>query len=99
VDRLITYAMGEQMNDAQTAALRQEQNENGPGREELLRAIEDRFFRSAEIVRGIDSAALTEIREIGRRRIPVPLGVLLVHISEHTQRHVGAAIVTAKTVR
>lgn len=99
VDRLITYAIGEQMNDAQTAALRQEQSESGPGREELLRALEDRFFRSAEVVRGIDPAALTEIREIGRRRIPVPLGVLLVHISEHTQRHVGSAIVTAKTVR
>ena len=87
------------MDDAQMQALRQEQSESGPGREELLATLEDHFFRSAEIVRSINIAALTEIREIGRKRIPVPLGVLLVHISEHTQRHVGEAIVTAKTVR
>ena len=99
VDRLITYAIGEQITDAQTSVLREEQSESGPGREELLQALEDRFFRSAEIVRRINAAELTEIREIGRKRIPVPLGLLLVHISEHTQRHVGAAIVTAKTVR
>jgi uncharacterized damage-inducible protein DinB len=99
VDRLMTYAMGKQMDDRQMQALKQEQSESGPGREELLGALEDQFFRSAEVVRSIDVAALTEIREIGRKRIPVPLGVLLVHISEHTQRHVGEAIVTTKTVR
>jgi uncharacterized damage-inducible protein DinB len=38
------------------------------------------------------------MREIGRKRIPVPLATLLVHIAEHTQRHVGEAIVTAKAL-
>ena len=50
-------------------------------------------------MRGIDPSTLADIREIGRKKVPVPLGVLLVHISEHTQRHVGEAIVTAKIVR
>jgi uncharacterized damage-inducible protein DinB len=39
------------------------------------------------------------VREIGRKRVAVPLGVLLTHIAEHTQRHVGAAIVTTKIMR
>ena len=50
-------------------------------------------------MRGIDPSTLGDIREIGRKKVPVPLGVLLVHISEHTQRHVGEAIVTAKIVK
>ena len=99
VDRLMTYAVGKQMNDAQMQALRAEQSETGPGREELLADLEDQFFRSAEIVRTIDVNALEDIREIGRKRITVPLGVLLIHIAEHTQRHVGAAIVTAKLAK
>jgi hypothetical protein len=99
VDRLMTYAVGKQMNDAQMQALRAEQSETGPGREDLLADLEDQFFRSAEIVRTIDVHALEDIREIGRKRIAVPLGVLLIHISEHTQRHVGAAIVTAKLAK
>ena len=99
VDRLITYAIGKQMSGAQAQDLREEHNESGPGRDKLLGDLEDQFFRSAGIVREMNPAAFPEIREIGRKRIPVPLGVLLVHISEHTQRHVGAAIVTTKTVR
>ena len=73
-----------------------ERDRTGQGRAARV-DLEDQFFRSAEIVRSIDISALPEMREIGRKRIPVPLGVLLVHISEHTQRHVGEAIVTTKT--
>src|SRR3954453_2410559 len=99
VERLVSYANGEQLSDAQLQALRAEQNEQGPGREDLLTLLDKSFANAERIVRAIDPVALEEIREIGRKRIPVPLGVLLVHISEHTQRHVGAAIVTAKMAR
>jgi uncharacterized damage-inducible protein DinB len=50
-------------------------------------------------IRELDVSDLTVVREIGRKRIPVPLGVLLAHIAEHTQRHVGEAIITLKLAR
>lgn len=97
VDRLFTYVRGEQLNAAQMSALRDE-SATGLSRDELLTLLDDALERAASVVRGLDPNCLGEIREIGRQRIPVPLGTLLVHIAEHTQRHVGAAIVTAKAV-
>jgi uncharacterized damage-inducible protein DinB len=36
---------------------------------------------------------------IGRKRLPTTLAGLLVHAAEHTQRHVGQAITTAKVIQ
>jgi len=41
---------------------------------------------------------LDEVRRIGRRQLPTTVVGLLVHIADHTQRHVGQAITTAKIV-
>ncbi len=97
VDRLLTYARGEQLNAAQTSELRAEAA-TGLSRDELLKLLDDELERAADVVRSLDPVRLGEIREIGRKRIPVPLATLLVHIAEHTQRHVGEAIITAKAV-
>lgn len=99
VDRLITYAAGGQLTAEQLAALAAEKEVSGPGRTDLLAILEERLRNAVAVVRAIDPAQLEEMREIGRKRTPVPLGVLLVHICEHTQRHTGAAIVTAKLAR
>lgn len=97
VDRLLTYARGEQLSAAQMSALRDEAG-TGLSRDELLHLLDDGLERAAAVVRGLDAGRLGETREIGRKRTPVPLATLLVHIAEHTQRHVGEAIVTAKAV-
>jgi hypothetical protein len=97
VDRLLTYARGEQLSAAQLAALREESG-TGLSRDELLKLLDDAFERAGATVRELDPGSLDDKREIGRKRIPVPLATLLVHIAEHTQRHVGEAIVTAKAV-
>ncbi|HET8965668.1 MAG TPA: hypothetical protein VFN20_05610 [Candidatus Acidoferrum sp.] len=39
------------------------------------------------------------MRVVGRKKLPTTLGGLLVHVADHTQRHVGQAIATAKIVR
>jgi uncharacterized damage-inducible protein DinB len=96
-NRLLTYARGEQLSAAQMSALRDEAGA-GLSRDELFKLLDDEFARAAGVVRGLDPERLGEIREIGRKRIPVPLATLLVHIAEHTQRHVGEAIITAKAV-
>jgi len=38
-------------------------------------------------------------RTVGRQSLPTTIGALLAHVAEHTQRHVGQAITTAKVVR
>ena len=37
-------------------------------------------------------------REVGRKKLPTTVGGLLVHVADHTQRHVGQAVTTAKIV-
>ena len=37
-------------------------------------------------------------REVGRRKLPTTVAGLLIHCAEHTQRHVGQAITTAKVL-
>jgi hypothetical protein len=96
VDRLITYAQGGTLDDAQMKVLKSEAEATGPSRDGLLALLNEKLSHADAIVRSIDPKTLEDVREIGRKRVPVPLGVLLVHIAEHTQRHVGAAIVTAK---
>jgi hypothetical protein len=50
-------------------------------------------------IRAIDPSTLIESRTVGRKRLPTTVVGLMVHIAEHTQRHVGQAITTAKIVR
>jgi uncharacterized damage-inducible protein DinB len=42
---------------------------------------------------------MEETRFVGRKKLPVSLGGLLVHIADHTQRHAGQAITTAMVLR
>ena len=52
--------------------------------------------QSAERVRAIAAADLEQSRSVGKKRLPTTVGGLLVHIADHTQRHVGQAVTTAK---
>jgi DinB superfamily len=72
------------------------EGEPGASREELLAELDDAFRRAEVVVRGIDPATLRDRREVGRKRLPTTVIGLLMHIAEHTQRHVGQAITAAK---
>ena len=39
-----------------------------------------------------------EVRGVGRKMLPTTVGGLLVHCAEHTQRHAGQLVTTAKVV-
>jgi len=41
---------------------------------------------------------LDKPRKVGKRELPTTVGGLLVHVADHTQRHVGQAVTTAKIV-
>jgi hypothetical protein len=81
------------------AILAAEHTPSGAGPEDLLALIEDAFRNAEAVVRAIDVSALSDRRTVGRKHLPTTVIGLLVHIAEHTQRHVGQAIGAAKLAR
>lgn len=71
----------------------------GEGLEELLADIDGVLRRAEEVIRAIDPATLAEPRWVGRKRLETTVIGLLVHIAEHTQRHLGQAIAAAHLAR
>ena len=101
LDRLLTYARGEQLTEAQLAAMRGERRaEERDGIQDALVAEFDAAVeRALAQVRATDPATLLDAREVGRARLPSTVLGLLFHAAEHTQRHVGQLVTTAKVVR
>jgi uncharacterized damage-inducible protein DinB len=95
IDRLLTYAENAQLSPAQLAAMKTELDPNATHTAifaEFNEGIERAFAR----IRAIDAGKLEEKRKVGRKELPTTVGGLLVHVADHTQRHVGQAITTAK---
>jgi uncharacterized damage-inducible protein DinB len=95
LERLLTYAEGRPLSEAQLKDL---ETELAPGPEGLTE------FRAGlavamDRVKAISPESFEEARFVGRKRLPTTVGGLLVHCAEHTQRHVGQAITTAKIAR
>ncbi|MGB8325755.1 MAG: DinB family protein [Candidatus Acidiferrum sp.] len=97
LDRLLTYAEGSALNEEQLHALRTEMEE-GVTRAELFGKVEAALERSARRVRALAGDDYSAVRLVGKKQLKTTLGGLLVHVAEHTQRHVGQAIITAKLV-
>jgi len=97
LDRLLTYAEGRQLSGAQMDALRSEL-EPGAVAEVVLAEVRAALGTAAERVRMVSPASYEEVRGVGRAMLPSTVGGLLVHCAEHTQRHVGQAVTTAKVV-
>jgi hypothetical protein len=98
-NRLITYLQGRELTAAQLEAMAAEASPGEPSREQLLAAFNQAFRDAEAVIRALDPATLAGARTVGRKRLPTTVAGLLTHIAEHTQRHVGQAIVTAKLAR
>ena len=97
LDRLLTYAEGGFLSEEQLAAFRSEAN-SGVSRAGLFEELSAALASSAARVRNLAHSDLEATRNVGRNRLPTTVGGLLVHVADHTQRHVGQAITTAKIV-
>lgn len=75
--------------------------ENKPDAEtdELLRLIDATLQKSEEQLKRVDPATLYDARAVGRKALPTTVIGLIVHLAEHTQRHLGQAITTIKMLR
>jgi len=101
LDRLFTYARGESLSDAQMSALAAEKKLDGLSftgpqlADEFTAAVQ----RAHAQLRATRESDLVAVRSVGRARLPATTIGLLVHAAEHTARHVGQLVTTAKIVR
>ena len=100
LDRLLTYARGEALTEAQLAALRAEET---PAPEVTASALAEEvraaIARALDQVRATPTETLDEPRAVGRAGLPSTVRGLLVHAAEHTIRHAGQALTTVKVVK
>jgi uncharacterized damage-inducible protein DinB len=97
IDRLLTYAEGNQLSAEQISLLKSEMEPSG-SRNELMAGLVVAFAKSGKRIRAFSPAQLEDERKVGKKELPTSVGGLLVHVADHTQRHVGQAITTAKIV-
>jgi uncharacterized damage-inducible protein DinB len=97
LDRLLSYVEGAQLSGEQIAALKSEMDAGATGDglfAEFGAAIRGSIARVREL-----AAVNPELpRSVGKKQLPTSVGGLLVHVADHTQRHVGQAITTAKVL-
>ena len=97
-ERLLSYAEGKQLSAEQLAALRAER----AGDETLaalLAEVEVSFSNAAKRVRVLATADFDTFRGVGRKQLPTSIGGALIHVADHTQRHVGQVVTTAKVLK
>jgi len=98
LDRLFTYARGASLSEAQRAFLNAEGEPGDPPATlaDITAVTLSRIEQAMEQVRSTDVASLLDERRVGRAGLPSnPLG-LLFHAAEHSTRHAGQAITTAR---
>jgi uncharacterized damage-inducible protein DinB len=104
LDRLLTYAESGDLESEEPRGLSEEQlaalatEMDGGAAAEVLEEFRAGLRRAMERVRGFDPETFAEARGVGRRRLPTTVAGLLIHCAEHTQRHVGQMVTTAKVV-
>jgi len=95
IDRLMTYAKGQPLTDVQLQALREERIA-GHAPDTLRKQVVEAIRSVDSLMAHLSQDELSQSRVVGRAALPTTLAGLLIHIAEHTQRHVGQLITTAK---
>jgi len=98
LDRLFCYARDKGLNEAQLADL---STEGAPAEgqstvAQLLNRFNIQIDKALEQIGETSEESLTTLRHVGRARLPSTVGGLLFHAAEHTQRHTGQLLVTAR---
>ncbi|ALW84179.1 metal-dependent hydrolase [Hymenobacter sedentarius] len=102
LDRLFTYARDEALSATQLAALAAE-TPPLPIQADSVTQLVSRFTMQVDKalaqLQTTAEASLTQPRGVGRAQIPSTVLGLLVHSAEHTSRHLGQLLVTARVVQ
>jgi uncharacterized damage-inducible protein DinB len=98
IDRILTYAEGAQLTTDQLTAMKAEQT----GAEilsDLLTELEASLTNAAQRIRKLAAGNFDEPRAVGRKQLPTSMGGALIHVADHTQRHTGQVVTTAKILK
>ncbi|MEQ1575315.1 MAG: DinB family protein [Vicinamibacterales bacterium] len=95
LDRLFTYARGEALTEAQKAEMKAEGSAGDP-LPLVIRGVEATIDRALDQLRATTREALLHPRTVGRAALPTNTLGLLFHAAEHSTRHAGQAVTTAK---
>jgi uncharacterized damage-inducible protein DinB len=100
LDRLFTYARGEALNAAQLAALQAEKTMDASAGtpQDLAASFSAAVKRALAQLRATSDRDVLASRAVGRAKAPSNVIGVLMHAADHTYRHVGQAITTAKIV-
>lgn len=101
LDRLLTYARGEELTDAQRAVLAVEERDVSPEEDagQLLRLACQAIDGALDQLKATPPKSLHETRWVGRAKLPSTVAGLLFHAAEHAQRHAGQIATTVRAVR
>ena len=100
LDRLLTYARGESLSEAQRVTLDAEERAGSAVEQPaiLFRLVDEAIVNALNQLRATRVEALHEPRRVGRAGLPSTVLGLLFHAAEHAQRHAGQIVTTAKIV-
>jgi uncharacterized damage-inducible protein DinB len=100
-DRLMSYAEGEALTEAQKADLTAERDadETRPSLDHLTKKISDAMEAAVVRLEGITTEQLSTTRELGRAKVPTSMRALILHAGEHASRHAGQIVTTSKIVQ
>lgn len=100
-DRLMTYARGEALTDAQKAAAAAERTltETRPKIAAALAMWHQAYDRAMAQMGSTDETALLTPIAIGKAQLPSTRLGAIVHAAEHAGRHAGQIVTTAKLLR
>ncbi len=99
IDRLLTYARGEMLDERQRQALAAEQEPGSEGAGPLVRAASAAIAGALRYIRTLSPDSLLEPRGVGRKGLPSTVLGLVFHVAEHTARHTGQVVATKKILQ
>ena len=99
LDRLFSYAQGSSLSASQLASLANEgkcDTDAEVSVHSLVLCFNEQVDSALAQLRSTDEQTLTQVRYVGRAKLPSTVIGLLVHAAEHTTRHVGQLLVTVR---
>ena len=99
LDRVFTYARGEALSPVQLEELYAEEKPFNITILQLVTRFNLQVDKALVQLQYTDETSLTDLRGVGRRKLPSTVIGLLVHAAEHTMRHLGQLLVTVKVLR
>ena len=98
IDRILSYGEGNELTSEQLTALKAEQS-GDESLAALLADVESSFSNAEACICVLATANLDTPRVVGRKQLPTSIGGALIHVADHTQRHAGQVITTAKVLK